>query len=170
MIIISAIIVIVSACFWGWATNQIIAEKGYDENWFWIGFWLGIFALIAACIRPQASRPWSSKPPWQAPKANSPQFTYEHRTPSVEEWRCSCGRINKNYVSSCVCGFSKHAHLDKEIQSTVTLADKPKRPDSIQLDAEVTALEIIKSYKELLADGAITEEEFNRKKQSILDI
>ena len=44
---------IIWGIIWGFATNAIIHNKGYDENWFWWGFFFGIFALIVALTKPE---------------------------------------------------------------------------------------------------------------------
>ena len=46
-------IIIGVGCLWGWAVNKVIKSKGYDENWFWWGFFLGWIALVIALIKPQ---------------------------------------------------------------------------------------------------------------------
>lgn len=40
-------------CIWGWGVNKVVKNKGYDENWFWWGFFFGIIALIVALTKPQ---------------------------------------------------------------------------------------------------------------------
>lgn len=47
------IITIVLAVIFGFATKIVIENKGYDDNWFWWGFFFGIIALIVACAKPQ---------------------------------------------------------------------------------------------------------------------
>ncbi len=37
---------------WGWAVNQIIANKGYRENWFWWGFFFNMIAMLVALSKP----------------------------------------------------------------------------------------------------------------------
>ena len=36
---------------WGIVVNKVIENKGYQENWFWWGFFFGIFALIVALTK-----------------------------------------------------------------------------------------------------------------------
>lgn len=36
---------------WGIVVNKVIENKGYEENWFWWGFFFGIFALIIALTK-----------------------------------------------------------------------------------------------------------------------
>ena len=47
------IIVLVYGIIMGFATQAIIENKGYNDNWFWWGFFFGIIALIVAAARPQ---------------------------------------------------------------------------------------------------------------------
>lgn len=37
---------------WGVVVNQVIKNKGYEENWFFWGFFFSIFALIVALTKP----------------------------------------------------------------------------------------------------------------------
>lgn len=52
---IAAIIVAVLIwnCIWGSVTALVIENRGYNENWFWWGFFFGFLALIVACTKPQ---------------------------------------------------------------------------------------------------------------------
>ena len=36
---------------WGIVVNKVVENKGYQENWFWWGFFFGIFALIIALTK-----------------------------------------------------------------------------------------------------------------------
>ena len=36
----------------GVATNAIIKNRGYSENWFWWGFFFGFIAMIVALSKP----------------------------------------------------------------------------------------------------------------------
>lgn len=38
---------------WGFATGAVIKNKGYDDNWFWWGFFFGFIALIVAVAKPE---------------------------------------------------------------------------------------------------------------------
>ena len=42
---------IICGIIWGIVVNKVIENKGYDENWFWWGFFFGIFALIIALTK-----------------------------------------------------------------------------------------------------------------------
>ena len=43
--------VIIWAIIWGIATNKVIQNKGYEENWFLWGFLFGVIAFIVACTK-----------------------------------------------------------------------------------------------------------------------
>lgn len=53
MYLIFGIALIGQGCVWGWAVNKIVKNRGYDENWFWWGFFFGLLALIVALTKPQ---------------------------------------------------------------------------------------------------------------------
>ena len=42
---------------WGYATKAVINNKGYDDNWFWWGFFFGFIALIVALTKPEYKKP-----------------------------------------------------------------------------------------------------------------
>ncbi len=43
---------IIVGCIFGFATNAIIRNKGYQENWFWWGFFFGFIAMLVALSKP----------------------------------------------------------------------------------------------------------------------
>ena len=47
-------VIIYLACgvVWGLVINKIIQNKGYSENWFWWGFFLGLIGLIVVACQP----------------------------------------------------------------------------------------------------------------------
>lgn len=59
MYIIVLIVGIVQGIVWGIATDKIIENKGYKENWFWWGFFFSFLALIVALTKPDVN---NSKP------------------------------------------------------------------------------------------------------------
>lgn len=55
---------IVWCIVWGVVVNKVIENKGYQENWFWWGFFFGIFALIVAVTKqniPQSDAPTTAE-------------------------------------------------------------------------------------------------------------
>lgn len=52
MEIVILIIGIIQGVVFGFATNQIIKNKGYNENWFWWGFFFSFLAVIVAATKP----------------------------------------------------------------------------------------------------------------------
>lgn len=44
---------IIWGVIWGYATKAVINNKGYDDNWFWWGFFFGFIALIVAVAKPE---------------------------------------------------------------------------------------------------------------------
>jgi len=85
---------------WGVVTRNIIRNKGYQENWFWWGFFFGLIAVIVALSKPD---------------------------------------ISNKYV-----------------------------PFNTPADAKFENLKKIKAYKELLDVGAITQEDFEERKDKLL--
>ena len=74
MIFVYIFIAVFWGCIWGFATQSVIQNRGYDENWFWWGFFFGFIALIVAASKPQAQHTMASDQPMYpkaAPPANS---------------------------------------------------------------------------------------------------
>ncbi len=139
--------IIIWGVIWGAATQTVVYNKGYEENWFWWGFFFGFIALLVALSKLQL---YSTGP-------LSPQLAREaeeRRTMEAGGWKCVCGRLNPSYTGTCACGRSR--------QAVLAAAAEPA------LENEGATVRMIKQYKELLDSGAITQEEFEKKKREIL--
>lgn len=152
-LIISLIIIGVQSVVFGFATQSIIENKGYHENWFWWGFFFGIIALVVASAKPQVYdyTTYSSKSADQHLAAGG--------------WKCTCGKVHASYVSSCSCGKDKRDVLYP--QNTKKLEETKKQAKIMDEMGKVSA---IKEYKALMDDGIITQEEFEAKKKQLLDL
>jgi len=53
IIFIFIILYIIQGCIFGDATHKIIKNKGYNENWFWWGFFFSIIAMLVALSKPE---------------------------------------------------------------------------------------------------------------------
>ena len=170
------------AVVFGVTTNAIIRNKGYSENWFWWGFFFGIFAVIVACTKPQCT--------YSAPQSSG---FYNHQGSGSREvesfyrgsdeirtrdtlkaggWTCTCGRVNAAYVSSCTCGKDK---CDIIYKKEVPKIEKPAESESVEQKVTPAAVQqdaitSIREYKSLLDDGIITQEEFDAKKKQLLGL
>ena len=142
------IIGIVGSVF-GIATQNIIDNKGYDEKWFWWGFFFGFLAVLVALSKPENHAYQSSTPTWMQSSSN----TRDEDVLKQGGWKCTCGRVNPSYTGTCACG--KRKEEKKVSMNTAETKDK---------------FEDIKKYKELLDSGIITEEEFNKKKTELLGL
>lgn len=142
----------ITGCIFGIATQSIIDNKGYDEKWFWWGFFFGFIAMLVAISKPENHSYQSSNPKWM-------QSSSEIQNEEVLKqggWKCTCGRVNPSYTGTCACGKRKDAKQNAgQAQKTVGEEDK---------------FDEIKKYKELLDSGIITEEEFNKKKTELLGL
>ncbi len=107
--LISFIIGLINCFALGLVTQAINESKGYNGGFGW-GFLLNVIGIIVVACKPRKKHP-------EVEIAATP----ESPAP-ISSWRCSCGRYNAVYVSSCVCGMSK-------IPGAKPLAT-PKRPSS----------------------------------------
>ena len=75
-------------------------------------------------------------------------------------WKCAkCGKIHPSYHSFCSCGAERY-------EGTA----EAKASDEQQIKRDDDAFTEIRKYKELLDDGIITYEEYEAKKQQLLDL
>ena len=146
---------IVQGIIWGVATNKVIENKGYSENWFWWGFFFGFLALIVACTKPQAQSYNSSSSSLFAAAAEEKMKIQQQSLLEQGGWKCNkCGNVNPSYSGTCNCGNLKASNQTKEIEDKRETANFQK----------------MKSYKDLLDSGVITQEEFDAKKEQLLGL
>lgn len=164
---------------WGFATNAVISNRGYDENWFWWGFFFGFIAFIVACTKPQNSSSYSA-PAYMHndPPAIRVMQDEERKTISREEekrrlttggWKCTCGRVNPAYTGTCACGRTQQSVRAENLAQIAAREQKKVEETQATKDAaELINLQKLKEYKSLLDLGVITQEEFDKKKTEIL--
>lgn len=150
------------ALIWGFATQKVIENKGYAENWFWWGFFFGFIAFIVACTKAECVKTDSSD---DRSFYNNGAGTYDERLLKAGGWKCSCGKVQASYVTSCSCGKSKHEVLRVQYEQAQEAARKQTETAEEQRKAAA-----IKEYKTLADDGVITREEFEAKKKQLLGI
>lgn len=187
------IVIIIDGIIWGIICNIVAHNKNIKGNWF---IWGLLFSFIPFVIlltkKPQIDtsdthltriandysakvKPTDSRVGWDCPmckKFNSLQkgvcecgFSTEETIHNAEKernrielnilseggWRCKkCGNLNNKHTFICKCGMKQ-----KENEEYI----EPKKDDNV---------EIIKKYKELLDMGAITQEEYEKKKSELL--
>ena len=151
-------VTIVSIIF-GFITKAIMDSKGYfyTVRWFWCGFFLGIIGIIIAICK-SANYSNGSNFVENKEMSNYDRERNERRILESGGWRCVCGRVNNDYVSSCACGRAKREG-DVNVQEAIAIEQKEK--DSITQ---------LKEYKELLDSGILTQEEFDAKKKQLLGL
>lgn len=163
IVFIWLVLYIAQGIVFGVAVNMIIQNKGYHESWFVWGFFFGFIALIVALSKPQRS---------YEPAEENLFLKKRQETYTLENggWQCGfCNRVNAYNVTTCSCGRSREEteQKGKEEQKS-TSAGEAKEPDSSLVQEELHIVKVISQYKQLLDAGAITQEEFDKKKQSLL--
>ncbi len=159
-VIFYLLIIGVIQCIWGYAVYSIVQNKGYDENWFWWGFFFGILALLFALAKEDVS--WYYRESGSRLSAIAAEAADE-RTLASGGWVCSdCGKVQPSYTGTCGCGNTKNRSKAKKEAAE----QKKKAEDTAFVENEI--IETIKRYKELLDAGALTAEEFEKKKSELL--
>lgn len=97
------------------------------------------------------------------------------REPNENEWKCKkCGVINHNYVGTCSCGNRKQDNDTFVFEDTIqTKAEKIDEETQVMVtnkSSDLSMANAIKQFKELLDMGAITQEEYDRKKKELLGL
>ena len=106
------LILVIWACLGivnGQIVNEIMKEKGYTKNYFWLGFFGGkgavrhAYGTMTALMTPEEREALKKK------KAEKKREMEAHKQELIDEggWKCPCGKVNAVYVSSCACGMSK---------------------------------------------------------------
>lgn len=150
---------IICCIIWGCVTNIIIHNKGYDENWFWWGFFFGIIALIIAATKPENRHDVYT----EIKLSKLMEEDNKKRLMQNGGWACVCGRTNPHYTGTCACGRTKIESQNEKNKA----AEEKKRLQL--LDSKVSNLDELKKLKELLDMKAITQEEFDEKKKQLLN-
>ena len=98
---------IISGIVWGVVTQKNIENKGYDENWFWWGFFFELLAVLVAFSKPQQRETTN----YYAEKKEDPIWMSNTNRMSASStsdgWKCICGRTNQLYTGTCGCGRTK---------------------------------------------------------------
>ena len=145
---LAIVLFLIQGVIFGFAADQIVQNKGYDESWFWWGFFFGFIALVVALSKPDIN----IMPVPDKESGNK-------RILSDGGWRCNkCGAVNAAYCGTCGCGAAR----DANVQNAVNKSQKTEIDDS--------SIAAIKKYKELLDSDIITKEEFETKKKELLNL
>lgn len=193
------IIWLISALIWGFIVRKVAENRGYyNDNSFWWGFFLGLIGLIVILTRPER-RTYSGYSQYSAPSASSTQtgawicpncgtqnrlsntcITCAKQRPGprggTEGWRCRCGRTNASYVGTCSCGLLKP--MPGAAPSNVPAPQTNVQTSSSAPVTNVNSSDVkagskfdeVKSYKELLDAGIISQEDFDKKKAELLGL
>lgn len=100
---------------------------------------------------------------------------FHSREPNENEWKCKkCGIINHNYVGTCSCGNRRQDNDTFVPEDTIqTKAEKIEEETQVMVSnksSDLSVADAIKQFKELLDMGAITQEEYDRKKKDLLGL
>ena len=92
---------IIWGAVWGFATDAVIKNKGYDENWFWWGFFFGFIALIVAVAKPENRKQTQEWQPVQlhTESGNKTQESKKEEPPKVV-FDSTVTRANTDYMAN----------------------------------------------------------------------
>ncbi len=139
----------------GFVTKHINENKGYSGGFAW-GFWLNLIGVIVVACKPD-NRQYSQPHVETALEKEAK----ERKIIADGGWKCTCGRTNYNYVSTCACGKNK-----REVLYAKKEESKPTESASSSKNNETVAL--IKQLADLHSQGILSDEEFETKKAELL--
>lgn len=152
---------LINGIIFGLITQYVANSKGYDGG-FWWGFFLGLIGLLVVGFRPSIEQPAS-------PSYTESRYSQEERERNILDnggWKCDCGKVNFDYVSTCHCGRNKREVLAKRYEAE----EQAKHSIEIKPIEDKTAAQQIKEFKELYDEGIISSEEFEAKKKQLLGL
>lgn len=154
---------IIWGVIWGYATKTVNENKGY-EGGFWLGFFLGFIGLIIVACKSENRNSYNDYTSSTLLSAAS-QEANDKKVISSGGWKCSkCGRVNPSYTGTCACGGTKYETEAK------AKADAEAAKAKENSEKELLELQKLKTYKDLLDSGAISQEEFDLKKKQLLGL
>lgn len=169
---------IVWGIFWGFATDAITSNKGYEESWFVWGFFFGLIAFVIALTKQDRSS--SGTEFYKDTVFSDIAKDYNNERILKENgWKCAkCGIINASYTGSCGCGNTKQENEDLRIRKAIEKNERMKlfngevrtvvSDEEQKIKQEQEIINSIKQYKELYDTGVITNDEFEKKKKELL--
>ena len=96
--LLGIVIALVSDYFIAKKFEEIAEMKGhYGSTYFWYTFVFGMVGMLMVIALPAIKKEETPKQTIIKPK----------ETAGVGEWKCTCGKIHKDYEASCVCGVTK---------------------------------------------------------------
>ncbi len=173
-LVVGLVVIIIKGFFWIWATNTILENKGYKENWSIFAFFFGFIAFVFACTEPDVVI--EQKKP--ALTRTIRKARYAKLVPSGF-WSCKCGKRYSSNTPSCSCGIYKYEAKREnsetrrnEARVAQEYAEFLRQSKLIRLleKAEHDNIQRVKEYKSLLDTGAMTIDEFEKRKRVLLDL
>ncbi len=169
---------IIWGLIWGFATQAIINNKGYDENWFGWGFFFGFIAALVAMSKPDNNAVRNTNSNFSNSDYHNRLRNYSYsgeikRSVAAKsgQWKCSCGKIHPNYVGTCGCGKTQAEVLENIKKAKADLQEKAKvEKELTNQNLESVNLDNLKKLKELLDNGVISQSEFDAKKKQLLGL
>lgn len=162
IIAILIVLFIIRGIVCGKATNKVLLYRGYVyDDWFLVGFFLGIVPLLVAMSRPDNN-------------ANYIKMIKAHKvetTSSATNWKCKkCRKINPAYTGTCSCGNTREENDAplRALQAKREAEARALEEAKLGLDSELDNLLTLSAYKDLLDKGVISAADFEERKKELL--
>ena len=179
---------IIYGIIFGLITKYVAESKGYYGGFAW-GFFLGVIGLLVVGFRPNINDQTYSSHTSMYPEA-ARQIAAEA---SRKTWICSCGQSNADSLSYCTrcrrsrgedsykpkitcphCGAQNHNSNVTCFACGKNLSEEPKRVEKEKMEekalpADNKNIELLQQLAKLHDQGILTDEEFQKKKDVILN-
>ena len=105
---VAVVVFIVERIVWGVVCNEVLKNKGYDDNWFFWGLLFGMAPAIVALSKPNGRTlidQYGNVISYDA----SDKERMEKDIIRDGGWKCEkCGKTNEKTVGTCACGCTRH--------------------------------------------------------------
>lgn len=136
-VILYLVLFCIQGAVWGWAVNKVVENKGYQEDWFWWGFFFGFLALIVALTKPDSPRVSDNGSSYLGDTSSivGKGFGTGRKADYTKgEWRCThCGAVNASYVGTCSCGWDKSGNSPRNGAEQPQQDTKTEQPQQLSM-------------------------------------
>lgn len=177
-ILLYIIIILVAYSIMGLISRNINESKGYDGGFAW-GFLLGIIGIIVVAVRNPNIISYNQYDDLHYSANDNSKLSMlenqsdDERTLKNGGWKCSkCRRVNASYVTTCDCGMNiRDNNAENQIKSISSENIRNNKIEkNIKINSSDSVMNELKKYKEMLDNGLISEEDYDKKKKSLLGI
>ncbi len=178
MFVLVVVVALVDRTIWAVVCRKVIINRGYGfeaGKWTLWGFIFGLLAFLVAVSKPENRQyqtqtyQYSSMLEKLKGERNNDKKEDTEAILKNNGWECpKCKTVNRVYVSTCRCGFSKKdaEKIQKNSETEDIMTDVAGAEQNRSMN-NIFKYEELKKLKELLDLDIISQEEFDKKKKEL---